>query len=258
MIGFIYKTTCLVNGKIYIGRHEGIEEDNYLGSGKIFKLALCKYGKENFKREILRLCETLHELEIWEHVYIKKYHSQEPTIGYNVASGNVNSSKYNPSKLPEVRNKIKKALTGRKATNETKRKMSDSSPRRKWTEEQKLNLSKKMSGRKFTKEHKQKLRESKLGKSGKLSNSWGKKWTEEQRKKSSESHKGQISAMKGKHHSEESRKKMSISQKKRFSIVDNHPMKGKHHSKETKMKISESRKNVSAKNCKHDCKNFQR
>ena len=23
MIGFIYKTTCLVNGKIYIGKHEG-------------------------------------------------------------------------------------------------------------------------------------------------------------------------------------------------------------------------------------------
>lgn len=247
MIGFIYKTTCLVNGKIYIGKHEGNENDNYLGSGEIFSLALRKYGKENFKREILRRCETLHELRIWEHVYIKKYHSQDLTIGYNIASGDVNTTEFNPMKIPEVSEKVRKALTGRKATDETKRKMSDSSPRRKWTEEQKMNLSKKMSGRKFTEEHKQKLREAKLGKSGKLSNSWGRKWTEEQKKKLSESHKGQISAMKGKHHSEESRKKMSIAQKKRLSISDNHPMKGKHHSEETKRKISESKKNNNKK-----------
>lgn len=247
MIGFIYKTTCLINGKIYIGKHESSESDNYLGSGTIFKKALKKYGKENFRREILRLCETLHELEVWEYVFIKKYHAQDPSIGYNIADGDVNSSEYNPAKLPEVREKISKAAIGRKVSNETKKKMSESSPRRKWTEEQKMNLSKKMSGRKFTEEHKQKLREAKLGKNGKLSNSWGIKWTEEQKKKSSESHKGQISAMKGKHHSEESRKKMSIAQKKRLSISDNHPMKGKHHSEETKRKISESKNNNNSK-----------
>lgn len=28
MIGFIYKTTCLVNGKIYIGKHEGNKKEN--------------------------------------------------------------------------------------------------------------------------------------------------------------------------------------------------------------------------------------
>ena len=216
MIGFIYKTTCLVNGKIYIGQHEGSEDDGYIGSGEIFTLALRKYGKENFRREILRRCETLHELRIWEHVYIKKYHSQDPTIGYNIADGDVNSSEYNPAKLPEVREKIRMAAKGRKVSNETKKKMSESSPRRKWTEEQKRDLSEKLTGRKFTEEHKKKLSEAKLGKSGELSNSWGRKWTEEQKKKSSESHKGQISAMKGRHHSEESRKKMSISQRKRF------------------------------------------
>ena len=73
MIGFIYKTTCLINGKIYIGKHEGSESDNYLGSGTVFEFALKKYGRKNFKREILRRCETLHELRIWEHVFIKKY-----------------------------------------------------------------------------------------------------------------------------------------------------------------------------------------
>ena len=244
MIGFIYMTTCLVNGKIYIGRHEG-GVDNYLGSGTIFKKALKKYGKENFKREILRYCNTLHELEIWEHVFIKKYHSQDERIGYNIADGDVNTTEFNPAKLPEVREKIRKAAIGRKVSNETKKKMSESSPRRNWTEEQKMNLSKKMSGRKFTEEHKQKLREAKLGKKGELSNSWGRKWSEEDRKKLSISHLGQISAMKGKHHTEESREKMSKSQKERFK-TSVHPMKGKHHTEESKEKNRISH----LKNCK--------
>lgn len=106
MIGFIYKTTCLVNGKIYIGKHEGSESDNYLGSGTVFEFALKKYGRKNFKREILRRCETLHELRIWEHVFIKKYRAQDPSIGYNKADGDVNTSEYNPAKLPEVREKM--------------------------------------------------------------------------------------------------------------------------------------------------------
>ena len=245
MIGFIYMTTCLVNGKIYIGKHEGSESDNYLGSGTVFEFALKKYGRKNFKREILRRCETLHELRIWEHVFIKKYHSQDERIGYNIADGDVNTTEFNPAKLPEVREKIRKAAIGRKVSNETKKKMSESSPRRNWTEEQKMNLSKKMSGRKFTEEHKQKLREAKLGKKGELSNSWGRKWSEEDRKKLSISHLGQISAMKGKHHTEESREKMSKSQKERFK-TSVHPMKGKHHTEESR----EKNKISHLKNCK--------
>ena len=132
MIGFIYKTTCLVNDKIYIGKHEGSEDDGYIGSGKMFQRALRKYGKENFKREILRRCETLHELRIWEHVYIKKYHSQNHEIGYNIADGDVNSSEYNPAKLPEVREKMSKkkkgkisSFRGKTLSDEAKRKISE-------------------------------------------------------------------------------------------------------------------------------------
>ena len=65
-IGFIYLTTNLVNGKIYIGKHEFSKHkkvnSTYLGSGELFKRAVKKYGKENFKRKILRLCYSLHEL----------------------------------------------------------------------------------------------------------------------------------------------------------------------------------------------------
>lgn len=40
MYGYIYKTTNLINGKIYIGQHKANKflGQSYLGSGKRFKL----------------------------------------------------------------------------------------------------------------------------------------------------------------------------------------------------------------------------
>jgi group I intron endonuclease len=50
----VYKTTNLINQKIYIGVHSTNDiEDGYIGSGKTFKHAIKKYGKENFTRELL-------------------------------------------------------------------------------------------------------------------------------------------------------------------------------------------------------------
>lgn len=54
-IYYIYKITNLINGKIYIGKHVQYNNkiDNYLGSGNLIRLAVKKYGYENFKKEIL-------------------------------------------------------------------------------------------------------------------------------------------------------------------------------------------------------------
>ena len=50
----VYKTTNIVNKKFYIGVHRTPQElDLYLGSGLILRLAVSKYGRENFVRETL-------------------------------------------------------------------------------------------------------------------------------------------------------------------------------------------------------------
>ena len=59
---FLYKTTNLVNGKIYIGVHTTNKlNDGYLGSGTNFKKAVKEFGRMNFKREILEFFETAEE-----------------------------------------------------------------------------------------------------------------------------------------------------------------------------------------------------
>jgi len=85
--GFIYKTTNLINGKMYIGqcsfgRINGWK--NYLGSGTYFKRALKKYGCENFKRDIIYLAKTVEILDAVEIACIKHFNAVESDMYYNI------------------------------------------------------------------------------------------------------------------------------------------------------------------------------
>jgi hypothetical protein len=61
---YIYKTTNLVNGKYYIGMHSTHNfEDGYVGSGKRLWYSIKKYGKENFKCEILEILPDRNSLK---------------------------------------------------------------------------------------------------------------------------------------------------------------------------------------------------
>lgn len=88
MYGFIYRTTNLVNGKMYVGLCTSKSRfKNYLGSGILLKQAIEKYGADNFKREILEECKdekSLREAEVW---WIKKFNAVESDKFYNLHEG---------------------------------------------------------------------------------------------------------------------------------------------------------------------------
>ena len=106
-IRFIYKITNLVNNKVYIGQHYGYVDDSYMGSGVLIIKAIKKYGKENFKKEIVEVCNTIEEINLKENYYIKYYKSYAPT-GYNIATGGEGGDTFshNPN-IEQIRKKIK-------------------------------------------------------------------------------------------------------------------------------------------------------
>ena len=85
-MAYIYLATNLINGKKYIGQHNGSIKDNYLGSGVLLVKAIEKYGKENFKKEILEECD-ITELDEKEKYWIAYYNALEDENFYNLSKG---------------------------------------------------------------------------------------------------------------------------------------------------------------------------
>lgn len=82
----IYKTTNLINNKIYVGKDKH-NNPKYLGSGLKIKLAIKKYGKDNFYKEILEYCTDEEELNEREIYWILKNNSIDRNLGYNITVG---------------------------------------------------------------------------------------------------------------------------------------------------------------------------
>lgn len=96
----VYKTTNLINNKIYIGFHSINEsdilrkefghlscfKDGYLGSGKLLIKAIEKYGPENFAQEILGIFDTKEDAENLEKNLVSKEFVAEDD-NYNISVG---------------------------------------------------------------------------------------------------------------------------------------------------------------------------
>lgn len=85
---YIYKTTNLKNGKIYIGFHrsDNIDSDPYLGSGVLINKAIKKYGREFFKRDILFKFETIEEALLQESLLVNHDFLSRTDV-YNLVTG---------------------------------------------------------------------------------------------------------------------------------------------------------------------------
>ena len=173
---YIYRITNLINGKTYIGQHYFSlgEADNYMGSGKLLKAAIKKYGEENFKKEILEVALSKFEVNILEKYYIAKERTSNKNGCYNIANGGTGGYLGE-----EVCKRISEAHKGKTHSEEWKKKMRGKSP---WNK-----------GKFTSEETKRKISESNKGK---IAWNKGKLASKETKKKLSESHMGLLSPKK--------------------------------------------------------------
>ena len=219
---YVYEITNLVNGKKYIGKRSckcPIEDDKYMGSGKLLKKAINKYGSENFRKEILHICENEKMAFEWEKIYIEQVKAYENNNYYNIAKGGEGGWGVFAGKTEEemaIRmSKIISKNKGRIVSDETRKKLSLAHSRcgngyynKKHSEETKKRLS-----LIFKERFKDKTKHP----------SYGKKWAE-----------GTHPCI-GRKLSDETKLKLSAIRKSKYT-GENHPWYGRKHTEESKLK----------------------
>ena len=171
---FIYKTTHKKSGRYYIGKHKTSNlDDGYLGSGTVLQQAFKKYGKDEFVREILEVCESEEEMNLreaqivdqlvvedsnsyniklggqggWDHcskkgTKLSEDHKQKLSVSHKGKQSGMTGKKHSEKTKTAVSNKLK----GRKRSPESIRKMIETRARKraenenygKWSEEAKV------------------------------------------------------------------------------------------------------------------------
>lgn len=110
---YIYKTTHIQTGKVYIGQKTSIvppeRDKGYMGGGILVKKAIKKYGKETFLKTIIWTTRSKESLNRAEIVFITLYKSIIPR-GYNISTGGDPRSGY----TEEWKERIRQNRIGRK------------------------------------------------------------------------------------------------------------------------------------------------
>lgn len=138
--GLIYKATCILNNKCYIGqtkhtlenRKNGHIKESLKDNGKYkntkFIRAIKKYGCNNFFWEIIEYCYSKEELSDKEKYWIKTMDSVKN--GYNITNGGIGGwgkgkyhSNYGKHLSKDTIQKIRNSLLGRKPRYEEIEKM---------------------------------------------------------------------------------------------------------------------------------------
>ena len=93
---YVYEITNNLNGMKYIGKRSctcPIEDDSYMGSGKSLVNDFKKYGKENFSKKILEVCNTEKKAYSREKYWIEYYNAVRSDNYYNKMYGHTGSIK---------------------------------------------------------------------------------------------------------------------------------------------------------------------
>lgn len=175
----------------YIGKHYGELDDTYLGSGKLLKQDILKYGKDNFTKSILHISKDDLENSEKEKQFIALYNAVSNPLFYNIhegGSGGNTTAGYSPEEKEALRRKLSEinrgknnGMYGKHHTEQTKAFLSY------WAEFERDNSHYK------TDEFRQKM--SKLT-SGTNNGMYGKKHTEESKQKMSINSKGKTAGNK--------------------------------------------------------------
>ncbi len=192
-IGYIYRTTNLVNGKIYIGQHQRDELDRrYYGSGVMLQKALKKYGKANFQVDVIVWEDTVEKLNEAEIKFIAAFNSTIPSIGYNLSTGGESGNK--GSKQSEETKRLiglgPRWNKGIPMSDEHKKRQSERQKGKPFSDRAIQRAREANTGKHLSEEHKKKVSASSMGKKGTRN---GAVLTEETKKKISESNKGKHS-----------------------------------------------------------------
>ena len=214
MYGYVYKTTNLINGRCYIGQKKAIEFiPTYLGSGKIIKLAIKRYGKDSFRVELIAQAHNKKSLDILERYYIEVYRRELGSKLYNICDGGRTNVSFSGNQHTEevkkrlrlINSGVRNPMFGKQHTSETRKRISligsgENNPNY---------------GKHLSEEIKEKLRLAQLGK----------RHSEETRMKISLANSRRV-------HSEETKRKIRLSE-----LGEKNHFYGRRHSKESRVKV---------------------
>jgi len=175
--GYVYKWTNLVNGMMYIGKHNGSDPD-YIGSGVDFLLAVKEFGIENFFREILycganfssveeQILTTVgtrqspnfyNRINTWSEGTLGKTWSPEVRAKQSAAQKGVKKSEAHRESMRKAWEK------GRMISDETRQKLSEAGKRRYRSEEERKRAGDATRGRIRPQEERDRISASQKGK----------------------------------------------------------------------------------------------
>lgn len=121
---YFYRIINMVNNKFYYGVHKTDNlNDNYMGSGKLIKYAIKKYGIENFRKDYLLFFDTYNDALVHE-AFVVNNEILNNELCYNLKLGGsggsmkgINAGRHHTK---ETKDKISKRGIGRKVKESTK------------------------------------------------------------------------------------------------------------------------------------------